>query len=247
MSNRSCAVPEERIVQFILDRAEFQDMELIQHLERCASCRSLAQDLRATLCGEDGNISRYEMMEPPARMQRRVLLRAKLLQCVRWLIRDRRMRRSYVTISTMVGSILLVIGLFHAWSINEDVDLRLQDMVSKQTVQLISEPGTVRYAEFVGQADQKINGEVWLNGQTGDLLLIVNGVGPLTSSDYQAWMVRHEGKDSMGLLELDHQIGYLYVQGVQSSDVEHILVSMEPKGGSLKPTGPEAIRIHLQP
>jgi len=108
------------------------------------------------------------------------------------------------------------------------------------------QPGAAKYTAFAGTVGAPISGEVWLDNRSGEMLLILSGVGPEYELDYQAWSMKEDLLRSIGLLKMTDRAGYLYVRDPLMGEPDHIIVSAEPKGGSRFPTGPEKIRIVLR-
>jgi len=88
---------------------------------------------------------------------------------------------------------------------------------------------------------------VWMNGRTKEMFVLFEGVLPAGSRDVQAWAKIKQVQTNLGLLEFHQAQGHLYSHGRSLADVEELAFTIEPKGGSLRPTAPETARVKLAP
>ncbi len=88
---------------------------------------------------------------------------------------------------------------------------------------------------------------VWMNGRTKEMFVLFEGVLPAGSRDVQAWAKIRQVQTNLGLLEFHQAQGHLYSHGRSLADVEELAFTIEPKGGSLRPTAPETARVKLAP
>lgn len=88
---------------------------------------------------------------------------------------------------------------------------------------------------------------VWMNGRTSEMFVLFEGVLPAGSRDVQAWATIKQEQTNLGLLEFHRAQGHLYSHGRSLADVEELAFTIEPKGGSLRPTAPETARVKLSP
>lgn len=88
---------------------------------------------------------------------------------------------------------------------------------------------------------------VWVNGRTMEMFVLFEGVLPAASRDVQAWARIKQVQTNLGLLEFHQAQGHLYSHGHSLSDVEELAFTIEPKGGSKRPTAPDTARVKLVP
>lgn len=244
MSKAPCGMSEEKIVDYVLNRSHVQDAVVDVHLKHCQHCARLVQEWRRTLGGEANLEFPPFYHDPPKRMHRRIMRAVRWRLALRSLSSNVRIKHTSVLACLLLCLIAFSAGFISLWDKNNKVEPQVATVPS-EAIQFIADPETSRYVATGNNKLVDVDGELWLNGHTGDVLLIVRGVGTQQSRDYQVWMVRQGSNDSMGLLQVTEQVGFLFARVVQIDELEHIVVSMEPKGGSLSPTGPEAIRIGI--
>lgn len=110
----------------------------------------------------------------------------------------------------------------------------------------IADPRTVAYR--VEQFPQlAVSGYVWINGESGEVLLWIEGLLPSAERDFQAWAVQDGKHANIGVLSHVRGIAQLYVQGIHLEDADNIAVSIEPKGGSLLPTSKDSFWVSIKP
>lgn len=88
---------------------------------------------------------------------------------------------------------------------------------------------------------------VWMNGRTKEMFVLFEGVLPAGSRDVQAWAKIKQVETNLGLLEFHQAQGHLYSHVRSLADVEELAFTIEPKGGSPRPTAPETARVKLAP
>jgi anti-sigma-K factor RskA len=86
---------------------------------------------------------------------------------------------------------------------------------------------------------------VWVNGRTRELFVLLDGVLPSDNRDVQVWGIGGDRPRSFGLVSFDESRGHLYAQYEQGLDPKELSLTMEPKGGSERPTLPESAIIRL--
>jgi hypothetical protein len=116
---------------------------------------------------------------------------------------------------------------------------------------VISLPDTVQYP--LGASDRQgmfgpppvAAGAVWVNGRTGELFVLLEGLLPSDSRDVQAWGVVRQERHNLGLLQFHERLGHLYVRHAWMDGWEAVAFTIEPKGGSPQPTAPETAIVRL--
>jgi anti-sigma-K factor RskA len=240
-----CSVPEETIVDYAAGKLTGAAAERLRaHSADCLRCRDLLREWSAFPAAAD----RLASVHAPHRLRGRVMRGVWMRQAFRQWRRFWRGRgwRTVSAASAGLVIVLFVVGLLRMQSGQELVPA-IGIKSGPEKTQMLWEPGAAKYTAIAdsGGADP-VSGEVWLNPRSGEMLLILNGLGPLQELEYQVWGLREDWLHSYGLLTRRDGIGYLYVQEQLPHEPELIIVSVEPKGGSRYPTGPEAIRIGLR-
>lgn len=210
--------------------------------------RQKTQTRRLTREGEGRRSSEINRSLPQKglslRLRKRIMFHARL----RFGIMRIRRGLNWRTVSAAcagVFSLMLIIGLLRFPTAPEPIPVA--SIWPQPSTPIVSQPGATKYSAYDASGSRPVTGEVWLNNASGEMLLIVNGVGPDYGFDYQAWSMKEDSLYSIGILNRIDQIGYLYTNELRIQEPDHIIVSVEPKGGSPAPTGPETIRIGLNP
>lgn len=92
----------------------------------------------------------------------------------------------------------------------------------------------------------QVQGHLWVAPQGQQIFMVLEGLYPLPEKDYQVWVISREMASSAGLVNLYDSNAVLYWHNDQPADIDMIRISIEPKGGSFIPSGPEALLIPLR-
>lgn len=181
--------------------------------------------------------------EPSARLRSK-LMRAAYKRAIVRRIKSRPW--PFIASQALAGALLvmLVIGLFsfkndlgqQEATFEHTVNQRIAHMQSEDTERYVIQP----VGPFYG------SGSVWLKRASGEMLIVVKGLHSLEEKDYQVWLQNGNQLSSAGFMLVPGPQGRSYYYGVVTGDAERIVVSMEPKGGSLRPTGPEAVLVEMR-
>lgn len=86
---------------------------------------------------------------------------------------------------------------------------------------------------------------VWANPRTGEIFVLMDGLLPVESRDVQVWGLTGEEMTNLGLIQFHQWQGHLYSQIYRLRELEELFFTIEPKGGSQKPTSPETAKLRL--
>lgn len=110
---------------------------------------------------------------------------------------------------------------------------------------VVMNPQTVQYS--IVQPDRpEVRGYVWVNKVSDEVLIMVEGLESDERKDYQAWFITAHNRLNGGIMHWQDGRAHLYAKGVHIQLADHLAVSQEPKGGSVRPTGPETFLVQLQ-
>nr|WP_245203677.1 anti-sigma factor [Ammoniphilus resinae] len=115
----------------------------------------------------------------------------------------------------------------------------------KKEMAFVMDPKTVQY-QVKPKEHRNVKGYVWVNPESNELLLLVNGIQPISEKDYQVWIIYNRERSNGGLIQWRNGMGLLYVQPPNVTQIENIAVTVEPKGGSNLPTAPDAMLVDLK-
>lgn len=243
--------PEEKLVDYVLNRLTFAERLNIElHLKSCEACATMtsawAELLEAdvaTANRESTNLhSAVDRYEPSSRVRRRLMYAAYLHS-----LRHRLRIHKQVVLRLVTGTLLimLIAGLFtlkesdgqSAGAFDHTVNQRIADMQGKGTERYAIQPAE----PFFG------SGSVWLRRDSGEMLIVVNGLHVLEETDYQVWLQEDDQVSSVGFMLVQGPTGKSYYYGFGAEKAKRVVVSMEPKGGSMRPTGIEAVLVNMGP
>lgn len=119
------------------------------------------------------------------------------------------------------------------------------DLEGNEQPLIWTHPQTVYYSGAT-ISSEKGDSSVWFNPETEELLILVQDLSMNVDQDYQAWLIGGKTWIDMGILEFQNGLGHLYRKMEELKRAEMIRVSIEPKGGSRLPTGPDFFFIQLK-
>ncbi len=241
-----CKQSEERLVDFVLGKLSAEaEATFRRHLQACPECREKHKEWRRLLA--DGP----EVPEPSPRLKHRIISTfAKQRPAYSLLQRLRKHVSGRKTAFAILGSVCLLLSVFlYQGGVNESNDSHQPWTTHEETIRrqtsVVYDPRTVQL-NITPVSMQNIEGRVWVNDVTHEMLMKVEGLIPLMNNDYQVWLIRSNDHLNGGVLREENGKAYLYLSGVQPRSFEHIRVSIEPKGGSVAPTGPDTFFVRLK-
>lgn len=125
-----------------------------------------------------------------------------------------------------------------AYSITQQHDVR--------KAELVNDPETNRFHITPVATTNDVNGAVYVNDVTNELFMHVQGLPPVVEKDYQLWLVHENDDMNSELLEIEDKEAILYYKGDELGDIVLLRVSLERKGGSDEPKGPNTFFVDLK-
>jgi len=267
MNDSRCGVPEERWIDWHLKRLPADAAEAMErHLLHCADCRRVCgqwaqwlgtEEVDATGEREPGGRAETAGLYPSERVYRS--LRREV---VKRGLRNRALRRPLWWIGGAAVTVLLLAGIALRGLLPDagvpQEAAALPPMTYAQLhvpegAAMMAQPDTKMVAIVpagLPDAPESIGKRtvmVWMNGRTKEMFVLFEGVLPAGSRDIQAWGRIKQVQTNLGLLEFHQSQGHLYSHDRSLADVEELAFTIEPKGGSLRPTAPETARVKLAP
>jgi anti-sigma-K factor RskA len=257
-----CKELEELIPAYVLDAVDDADRARIEkHLPHCANCAQLVESYRPVM-----DILPYAvpMVEPPADLKYRVLAaampkvapakpRVSLIPALSSFF-------SHVLRSpAFAAAMLLLVSGLVAWNIWLQNQITQQIAFNQQIqadiarnralVSVISyADGAPKYMQATDAAPKAI-GRLYAAPELNALALIVYDVPTLEAGKvYQIWLIDPAGdRTSGGTFTVDAQgRAWVLIRAPQSLDhYKSIGITVEPAGGSSKPTGPKMMGTNL--
>ncbi|AIQ67733.1 anti-sigma factor [Paenibacillus graminis] len=236
------------------------------HLEHCPACREL-YDTWLPLLAEpspapqparpadgyssagDGHIGGSSEQQAPLYPSSAV--RRRLRRRVRWTGWRHRVeglrpayRRGAAALALCGAVGIMLLGLFGTEQSGRSERNRYVSSYEPQAMAVLSRPETVAYPLDWSRRDQ-FSGNVWYNGSSQELFVLIEDVALGDGQSIQAWAVKNGSRNTLGLVQIEDAKGHLYVKGSQLREADNIALTVEPTGGSLSPTSPDAAWVHL--
>ncbi|MDQ0233446.1 anti-sigma factor domain-containing protein [Metabacillus malikii] len=93
---------------------------------------------------------------------------------------------------------------------------------------------------------RELDGNIWINNTTDELLLEVYGLPKLNDRDYQLWMIYHDNEVKDEILPIEQNgSSRIFIRSKNLIQLKQIKASIEPKGGSHSQTGPDTFIIEI--
>ena len=140
---------------------------------------------------------------------------------------------------------LLVLGLFGTVQGSTTERSRYVSSYEPQALAVLNRPETVSYP-LDRSRDDPFTGNVWYNGHSNELFVLIDDLALHEGHSIQAWAVSGSHRDTLGLVQIEAAKGHLYVKGTPLGEADHIALTVEPTGGSEQPTSPDAVWLHLK-
>ncbi|WP_102346456.1 anti-sigma factor [Bacillus sp. Marseille-P3661] len=228
-------VHEESIIGLV--RGELhkaQEHSLRNHMEQCQHCKEVFDSWLTIFNGL------AEKQRPSAHTKKRIM---KSIRKERSSIRFT--KPTFIFMSTCFAMVMMLIGY-----IIKPTDLQTPPQVASYTTnQSLKEPFMVKddtdVYEISPEWNDRVSGYAWINPYSNEMMLLVDGLHPISLNDYQAWIQTADELINVGLLKVNGQKGQLYIQDGVVHQLEHIMVSKEPLGGSDVPTDPNPFLIKI--
>lgn len=211
--------------------------KMAAHLHTCHTCQAVCARWQAL-----PDISGAPPLMPPDSV--RQSLRARVIKhgrrrALRGALRV--ISRPALALAACLAVVLIGLGLFAQANQPSLTHQKLAEQYEPHAAQVLKHVETVvyRFQQNRGQ------GTLWLNRHSGEMLVVLEAPLPVEGFSMQAWAVRGQLRDSLGLLRFEDNHGHLYSQGRPLSEAENIAFTIEPDGGSDFPTAADIFWILL--
>jgi hypothetical protein len=240
------------MVDFIMGTLPEKEREALSgHLERCGKCRELLESWR-----ELGIEKAAGSGLPSPAHKDRIWMKAEKMK------RTNRFRPVF-GLTAGLASLAVIAFVFSKLvfyaPLESDHDQIVQNAHSRENdhyqivqnvevpvQQIIHNPDTKQFPIQPLSDFKDMNGMIWLNDTTREMLMEINGLDVFSTRDYQLWIIYTNDEIRGELLTIDNGSSRIFIKGEDVKDFKLIKASLEPKGGSRKPTGPETFIVHLK-
>lgn len=249
-----CQELQELYPAYALDAITNDERSRIEaHLVRCANC---AQQVAEYQSVADALALAVPPIEPPAGLKARVLAATT----PRPVPSSNLLAQLHIALTNLVRApafavamLVLVVALaVWNWSLQNQLDAQIVHEMSEQRAFL----NTVAYAESAPRRMEATSiaphavGRLYVAPELNTLALVVYDLPTLDAHRvYQMWLIRADGtRTSGGTFTVDHEgTGWLMVHPREPvSDCQSVGITIEPRGGSPKPTGERVLGTTLR-
>lgn len=235
-----CEWTEQEIIDDLLGETKDKrkKLDLHNHLTYCRHCQKL-YDYWENVFGED---TIAEKSEGPS-----TVVKQRVFQSIAKPRKKKVWYKKQAITAACVGLFLLAtsfyVGRISAPQAPTNTGQHVGSGATARTGYLPNQKMAYR---VVPVHDHNTDGYVWVNPNTKDIMLFLDGLKPLADQDYQAWIVSRGNKENAGILQIDQNFGHVIVHNPHISSVERIIISIEPRGGSTVQTGPNALDLDIR-
>ena len=228
-------IPEQMLVDYALghitDKAKSRN--IAEHTKQCNACKNVLESWQ-TFAGKS-----IHGVEPPPGLKEK--LRETIMKEQKPVKRKKKPAIIFA-ISSLAVLLCLVAGMV----LNDPA--KTYKMVQHDAIEdegLQSNPQTKQSAITPVANFDHLTGQIWLNDRTQEMLLEVNGLQQIKNRDYQLWIV-YDNDDVEGeILLIENGTSRVFIKGEDVERFKWIKASLEPLGGSDKPTGPDTFIVPL--
>ncbi|MGZ0084781.1 anti-sigma factor domain-containing protein [Caldibacillus thermoamylovorans] len=242
-------ISETKIVDWLLDRLPEREKEDVSsHLKQCLECQRLLEAWKGIGLKAEAH---YEA--PPLSRPERIWAQAEAQK------QTKRMRRGLRLAGGWIGAAVAVFLFTLRLSAPNDGPAASHDrsdepyryMIVEQKAdipieRIIHNPETKQIPIEPSALFQQLDGTIWLNDDTKEMLMELEGLPPFTARDYQLWIIYTNNEVKGELLTVRHGTARILITGEDVKRFKQIKASLEPKGGSATPTGPETFIVDLK-
>jgi len=249
-----CQELEELYPAYALDALTYDERSRVAaHTARCPACAQRVDEYRAV-----GDALAWSLapVEPPANLKARVLAATapRPVATPDFFASFRLALTNLVRAPMFAGALLvLMVGLaVWNWSLQNQLAAQVTHELAEQREFL----STVAYSEGTPRRMQATNvaphavGRLYIAPELNTLALVVYDLPMLDAHRvYQLWLIDPQGeRTSGGTFSVDHEgTGWLMVHPAQSlGEWQSVGITIEPRGGSPKPTGERVLGTTLR-
>ncbi|WP_164669284.1 anti-sigma factor [Virgibacillus doumboii] len=239
-------IPEQKIIDFVLGNLnEEENAQITQHTKKCQACQEVLEEWQDTFDTEE---QRSEQLQPSNLLKKRLDKSIEREDNAAEKKKRKQKPKPVYLLGSLAAVLVLSIGLTTQFGnkTNTAVDEQViyNDEIREERIQ--SKPNTEQLEIIpVSQFDQ-VSGNVWINDSTREMLVEIDGLTNLEGRNYQLWIIDTDDNIEGELLPIQNGSVRIFYQGKVVDQVKLIKTSVEPAGGSVKPTGPETFTVDVK-
>ena len=230
-------IPEEKLIDYTSGRIPLEEAGSIHsHLQYCRQCYATLEKWQQLLVN-------LEFEEPPAALKERIWNTVGCKQTKRKQTWQPRLAIRSLILTAIIG---LIVGLgFFMQGEKKSPPVAVNDEF--RALQLQQNPQTKQIHIIpASSAYDSIHGNIWINTDTKELLLEVEGLVQLANRDYQVWIIYADDDIIGALLPIQNGMSRLFIHDENVPQLKMLKGSIEPKGGSVIPTGPDTFYVEIK-
>lgn len=233
-------LPEEVIVDYLLGHVEDNQRGAVQgHIQDCNKCAQklneweilLHQEAPVEFASDKVKARVWDSIEKENDRKRK-----------RWSW----LRKPTFTFAAIAAVITLIVIVFRDfqepmplsnYEFKENDNIPVETMEEKRYTNQIA---IMPVAQF-----QNLDGRVWVNEHTNEMLLELSGLYRLPNHDYQLWIIYTDDQMDYEIIPVQNGSTRMFFQGIPIEEFKRVKGSVEPLGGSEKQTGPDTFYIEF--
>jgi hypothetical protein len=228
---------ESELFDYLLGKVNQEKALMIQsHIRQCEACLKEVDQWKELL-----NPVQIEQLIPSKRFKRRLTTQYVIKHFLM-----PRLTKPVAAVSFLAAFLIFIWFGFKFSDFNShpiQIQFKAEEKPFKELA-IVQDPHTVQY-EVIPTFAREVKGYLWVNHDSKEIFLLVEGLRNIYERDYQVWMVKKDDRSNMGLIQWRNGFAHFYYQGEGLDQADNIAVSLEPKGGSIVPTGPDAIFVNI--
>ncbi|WP_099351982.1 anti-sigma factor [Fredinandcohnia onubensis] len=228
-------VPEQKLIDFTLGQLNEVEHNWIKtHVDKC------------TLCYEKMNNWEVILNKDSIHVKSSLDNKEELWNKIR---KNNKAQKIPPKLLLKLGSVAVILSLVLVTTnlyISQNNKVSMVDYQEREAKRLISKPDTKQLNIIPLSRSGNINGDIWINSLTKEMLIEINGLANLDNHDYQLWIIYENDNMQGAIIPNENGSSKVYLRGMDIHKFKMIKASVEPKGGSLYPTGPETFFVELK-
>lgn len=239
-------IPETKLIDWLSGTLpEREKEEVSHHLTYCETCRSLLETWKGIGIGAEA-----QYRQPPSLLKERIWADVEI---------RKQMKRVRLGFRWATGLAALAIAAFvfaartfspddgqHMPPNEHDHYMIVQTSRDIPVQRIVHNPDTKQFPIEPLSNFETVRGTIWLNDANEEMLMEIDGMQTFATRDYQLWIIYTNNEVKGELLAIERGSSRIWIKGKDVKQFKQIKASLEPKGGSLTPTGPETFIVNLE-
>lgn len=241
MKYNSFHLSEEKLIDFSLGKLhESDESEAQLHIDYCDECKERYEHWNAILTKETNEVEDFISVSKEKLWNK--LEKQKTQKVQKRFVRSPRL---IYGIGSAAALFLIIISAFILRGTYEkEMVISNEEIAQVENFQRM--PDT-RQLDIVPTAThQDINGNIWINDVTQEMLVEVGGLAQLTNRDYQLWIIYEDNFIKGVIIPIQNGSSRMFLKEMNVTEFKQIKASIEPKGGSKVPTGPATFIVEIE-